>query len=320
MEAAEETLMAGLDAATVEAMGAIADSVPLHSDTSFEDATGEFLLRLQRQTGIPAAALLPLIVSLASLAVISLCQALFALLMRVLFGDGRREGSASSGSVLLLGICGAGKTALFQTLRSGSPYLTTVTSMEANDATFSVEGKTRTSGVVSRRLRVVDLPGHPRLVDKIETHIANARSAVFLVDAVDFASRRRETAERLRDILVAVAGASRKRRGPPFPLLVACNKSEKITAHPIEFIKTRLEKEIDALVRTAAGQLQDTAEGDGRARAASTGGDAAPRVTRRGADPKKPFAFENAVAEVSFSAVSVAENDLDELKSFAVVK
>ena len=50
------------------------------------------------------------------------------------------------------------------------------------------------------------------------------------------------------------------------------------------------------------------------------GGAGAPRVTRRGADPKKPFAFENAVAEVSFSAVSVAENDLDELKSFAVVK
>ena len=320
MEAAEETLMAGSDAAAEDAMVGIADSPPLLSDTSFEDATGEFLLRLQGQTGIPAAALLPLILSLASLAVIFLCQALYALLVRVLFGAGRREGSASSGSVLLLGICGAGKTALFQTLRSGSPYLTTVTSMEANDATFSVEGKTRISGVVSRRLRVVDLPGHPRLVDKIETHIANARSAVFLVDAVDFASRRRETAERLRDVLVAVAGASRKRRGPPFPLLVACNKSEKITAHPIEFIKTRLEKEIDALVRTAAGQLQDTAEGDGRARAASTGGDAAPRVTRRGADPKKPFAFENAVAEVSFSAVSVAENDLDELKSFAVVK
>ena len=317
MDAAQETT-AGLDAATVEAMGAIADSVPLHSDTSFEDATGEFLLRLQRQTSIPAAALLPLIVSLASLAVISLCQALFALLMRVLFGDGRREGSASSGSMLLLGICGAGKTALFQTLRSGSPYLTTVTSMEANDATFAVEGKTRTSGVVSKRLRVVDIPGHPRLVNDMENHIANARSAVFLVDAVDFVSRRRETAERLRDALVAVARA-KKRRGPPFPLLVACNKSEKIAAHPVAFIKTRLEKEIDALVRTAAGQLQYTAEGKGeRAASPSDGGPVS--VVRRGVNPKKPFAFENAVADVSFSSVSVAENDLDELKSFAVVK
>ena len=43
-------------------------------------------------------------------------------------------------------------------------------------------------------------------------------------------------------------------------------------------------------------------------------------VARRGVDPKKPFEFENAVADVSFSAVSVAENDLDELKSFAVVR
>ena len=98
--------------------------------------------------------------------------------------------------MLLLGVCGAGKTALFQTLRSGSPYLTTVTSMEENDATFTVEGKTRSSGVVSKKLRVVDLPGHPRVANKLDVHVANARSAVFVLDAVDFASRRREVAER----------------------------------------------------------------------------------------------------------------------------
>lgn len=319
MDAAEET-MAGSDAAAEEAFGDIAASAPLLSEKSIEDAVGEFLLDLQHKTGIPAAALLPLILSLASLAVILLVQALFDLLVRVVFGGGRRGGSASSSSVLLLGVCGAGKTALFQTLRSGTPYLTTVTSMEENDATFTVEGKTRSSGVVSKKLRVVDLPGHPRVAtNKLDVHVANARSAVFVLDAVDFASRRREVAERLRDALVTIARA--KRRGTPFPVLVACNKSEKIAAHPIAFIKKMLEKEIDALERTAAGQLQDTGEGkEGRPGRKARDDTHPVSVTRRGVDPKKPFEFENAVADVSFSAVSVAENDLDELKSFAVVR
>ena len=318
MDAAQETT-AGLDAATVEAMGAIADSVPLHSDTSFEDATGEFLLRLQRQTGIPAAALLPLILSLSSIAAILLCQALFALLVRVAFGDARRGGGHSNGSVLLLGVCGAGKTALFQTLRSGSPYLTTVTSMEANDATILMEGKTRKSGVVAKKLRVVDLPGHPRLGGLLETHVRSARSAVFVIDAVDFASRRREIAERLFHALQTIAKA-KGRAARTFPIVVACNKSEKITAHPIAFIKSRLEKEMDALLRTAGSLAETGSWGDDRKDAANRD-DAFAIVARRTKNTNEtPFAFEDANADVSFSAVSVAENDLDELKSFMVVR
>ena len=267
MDAAEET-MAGLDAAAEDAMGGIGDSAPLLSDTSLEDAAGEFLLRLQRQTGIPAAALLPLILSLSSIAVILLCQALFALLVRVAFGDARRGGAHSNGSVLLLGVCGAGKTALFQTLRSGSPYLTTVTSMEANDATILMEGKTRKSGVVAKKLRVVDLPGHPRLGGLLETHVRSARSAVFVIDAVDFASRRREIAERLFHALQTIAKA-KGRAARTFPLIVACNKSEKITAHPIAFIKSRLEKEMDALLRTAGSLAETGSKGDDRKDAAN---------------------------------------------------
>ena len=321
MDAAEET-MAGLDAAAEDAMGGIGDSAPLLSDTSLEDAAGEFLLRLQRQTGIPAAALLPLILSLSSIAVILLCQALFALLVRVAFGDARRGGAHSNGSVLLLGVCGAGKTALFQTLRSGSPYLTTVTSMEANDATFLMEGKTRKSGVVAKKLRVVDLPGHPRLAGLLETQLKTARSAVFVIDAVDFASRRREIAERLFHALQTIAKA-KGRAARTFPIVVACNKSEKITAHPIGFIKSRLEKEMDALLRTA-GSLAETGSKGDHGKDATNRDDAFAIVARRpknkNTNTETPFAFEDANADVSFSAVSVAENDLDELKSFMVVR
>jgi hypothetical protein len=48
----------------------------------------------------------------------------------------------------------------------------------------------------------------------------------------------------------------------PYPL--ACNKSEKITAHPVEFVRKRLEKEIE-LLRASAGSLEDTSGGAGGA-------------------------------------------------------
>ena len=294
---------------------------------SFLRAVHDAIASELAEEGVPIALFYALFTCLLALLVTIAVNALFG---RFLFGKTAGETAAASAAtskpgsgdaVLLAGACGAGKTSLLMALRGSASTLGTVTSMDVNDASVTVEdarGKKTKSGsaaTTTKRARVVDLPGHPRLRAKIDAHASRARGVVFVLDAVDFAANRGEVAERLHALLADPA--IRKRR---VPFLVACNKSEKITAHPIEFIKTRLEKEIDALVRTAAGQLQDTAEGDGRARAASTGGDAAPRVTRRGADPKKPFAFENAVAEVSFSAVSVAENDLDELKSFAVVK
>jgi signal recognition particle receptor subunit beta len=45
---------------------------------------------------------------------------------------------------------------------------------------------------------------------------------------------------------------------------LACNKSEKITAHPVEFVRKRLEKEIE-LLRASAGSLEDTSGGAGGA-------------------------------------------------------
>jgi len=269
---------------------------------SAEAAVGEFLVALQSRVGIPAAALLPLIVAVVTITALVIVQHLWAYLLRLLSGDGAAGSSSSGHTVLITGTCGSGKTALFQTLRSGTPYLTTVTSMATNDAMFHVEGPTKRNGVVRRKLRVVDLPGHPKLVSRMDEHLPSAKAIVFVIDAVDFTSNRREVSERLRDLLANPLLQKKKRN---FPVLVACNKSEKITANPVEYIAKRLEKEIEALREAAAGALQDTAGGGG-----------ARDVGIRG----KPFTFADSKCDVTFSAVSVAENDLDELKSFLVVK
>ena len=83
---------------------------------------------------------------------------------------------------------------MFQTLRGGSPYLTTVTSMTENEARFPVEGKSAKRGVVRKQTHLVDLPGHPRLRGMLDKHAQDARAVVFVVDAVDFTAQRRAVA------------------------------------------------------------------------------------------------------------------------------
>lgn len=41
----------------------------------------------------------------------------------------------------------------------------------------------------------VDLPGHPRLVDKLEDHIHGAAGIIFVIDSTDFIPYTRDIAE-----------------------------------------------------------------------------------------------------------------------------
>jgi len=302
MATAEETMTTVeeiVDTTTDTVCETLSDIVdPVEIFKKAEDILGEWLVLAQTQTGIPAAALLPLIVSLLSIAALVLFQWLWGMMVRALGGGDNTRNHI----VLLTGTCGGGKTSLFMTLRSGTPYTTTVTSMAENDAIFSVEGPTKRNGIVRKKVRMIDLPGHPKLVNTVDSYLTSAKAIIIIVDAVDFTLQRRLVAERLRDLLAHPLLQKKKRN---FPILVACNKSEKITANPIDFIQKRLEKEIEALRESSGGALQDTAGGGGGVDVGVKG---------------KAFVFADCKFDVTFSAVSVLENDLDELKSFVVVK
>ena len=156
--------------------------------------------------------------------------------------------------MLITGACGGGKTAMFQTLRSGEVFLDrTVTSMDVNEARIEVRSEKLGK---SKRARLVDLPGHPRLRAKLDRYANGAKAIIFVVDAVDFTSQRRAVAEHLFEILSHPVVQKRR-----CPIMIACNKSEKITAHPADFVRKRLEKEIEAL-RTTRGTLEDTGGGE----------------------------------------------------------
>ena len=151
----------------------------------------------------------------------------------------------------------------------------------------------------SKRARLVDLPGHPRLRAKLDRYANGAKAIIFVVDAVDFTSQRRAVAEHLFEILSHPVVQKRR-----CPIMIACNKSEKITAHPADFVRKRLEKEIEAL-RTTRGTLEDT--GGGESVTGSVGLDGA------------EFAFEHQRSnKVEAAGCAVAGNDLESVREFIV--
>ena len=148
---------------------------------------------------------------------------------------------AKSNTIVLTGLSGAGKTVLFYQLRDGSIHGGTVTSMEPNEETFVLHSET-TEKRKTKPVHVVDVPGHSRLRPKLDEYLPQAAGIVFVVDALDFLPNCRSASEYLYDILTKGSVVKKK-----IPLLILCNKTDKVTAHTKEFIRRQMEKEIDKL-------------------------------------------------------------------------
>eukprot|EP01136_Pigoraptor_vietnamica_P012609 Opistho-1_new@4055 len=192
-------------------------------------------------------------------------------------------------TVLLLGLCDAGKTALFYALKTGK-WVPTCTSMAENAAQIPLDR-------ASRVVPVIDLPGHERLrLKNIERHSRTARAIVFVVDSVHFPAQKRQVAELIHDVL-----ADRAVHRARIPVLVACNKSEIVTARDHASIKADIEKEIDTLRMTQA--------------AAVAGQDGAAAVEFLG-DRNRPFVFSQLRNSVEFAPCSVKEANIAPVVEF----
>lgn len=146
-----------------------------------------------------------------------------------------------SNTIVLTGLNGSGKTMLFYQLRDGSTHLGTVTSMEPNEGTFVFHSETTKKGKI-KPVHVVDFPGHSRLRSNLDAFLPQSAAIVFVVDAVEFLPHCRAASEYLYDILTKASVFKGK-----IPLLLLCNKVDKVTAHTKEFIRKQMEKEIDKL-------------------------------------------------------------------------
>lgn len=161
-----------------------------------------------------------------------------------------------SNTIILAGLSGSGKTVLFYQLQDGSSHQGTVISMEPNEGTFVLHSELNKK-VNIRPVHIVDLPGHSRLRPKLDDYLPQSAGLVFVVDALEFLSTCRAAAEYLYDILTEATVVKKK-----VPVLILCNKTEKVTAHSKEFIRKQLEKEIDKLraSRTAISDADISSE------------------------------------------------------------
>ncbi|KDD73132.1 hypothetical protein H632_c2503p1 [Helicosporidium sp. ATCC 50920] len=154
---------------------------------------------------------------------------------------------------------------------------------------------------VGAGLSVVDMPGHPKVRREWEAHVPTTCGIIFVLDSVDFLPKRVATAECVKSVSVAVglpllqgcvlvpptlAGkpaifllprqlydvltfpevVSRR-----IPVLIACNKADLGSrAHSLEFVKRRLEKELEELRESRADLDRDCGR-DARPLAATPG-------------------------------------------------
>ncbi|KAJ4970027.1 hypothetical protein NE237_003126 [Protea cynaroides] len=126
-------------------------------------------------------------------------------------------------------------------LRDGSSHQGTVTSMEPNEGSFVLHSESSKKGKI-KPVHVVDVPGHSRLRPKLDEYLPQTAGLIFVVDAVEFLPNCRAAAEYLYDILTKASVVKKK-----IPVLILCNKTDKVTAHSKEFIRKQLEKELDKL-------------------------------------------------------------------------
>ncbi|KAG0578794.1 hypothetical protein KC19_4G049900 [Ceratodon purpureus] len=167
--------------------------------------------------------------------------ALFVTLVLLLFVTRVAFRRKKPKTVLLLGLNGAGKTALFFQLKDGTTHQGAVTSMEPNDDTFVLHSESTKKGKI-KPVHIVDVPGHPKLRPHLEELLPKSCCLVFVVDALDFMPHVRAAAEYLYELLTNKEVVRRK-----IPLLLTCNKMDKVTAHSSNFIKGQLEKELNKL-------------------------------------------------------------------------
>ncbi|XP_066508705.1 signal recognition particle receptor subunit beta-like [Hoplias malabaricus] len=155
-------------------------------------------------------------------------------------------------SILLVGLCDAGKTLLFCRLLAGK-FTKTQTSITESSAPYKAKNERGTTWTL------IDVPGHESLRPQfVERFKAAARAIVFVVDSAVFQKEVKDVAEYLYSLLTDSVVA---KNAPT--LLIACNKQDITMAKSAKLIQQQLEKEMNTLrmTRSAALSSQDGSVG-----------------------------------------------------------
>ncbi|WVF72454.1 hypothetical protein IAT40_007269 [Kwoniella sp. CBS 6097] len=134
----------------------------------------------------------------------------------------RRNGPAT---VLLVGPSDSGKTSLFAKLVHGI-YPQTHTSVVPSITSFLLSSPYDDG--TTKNLRLIDLPGHPRLRDQLKKHVKEASAVVFVVDVQAVVRNAASVAEELPPILSALSNLAIRLppSSPPPKLLILAHKAD----------------------------------------------------------------------------------------------
>jgi len=172
----------------------------------------------------------------------------------IVFAVTRLFKKKTGNTILLAGLCDAGKTALFFRLRDGDLY-STHTSIKENEGVFMLRSEKPADYKKYKPVHIVDLPGHHRVRGRIQNFIQSVAGILFVIDAVSFPSQVREIAEYLYQLFTDTR-IHKKRT----PFLIVLNKSELINATTEINTKDELEKELNKLRSTKRGVGGDKEE------------------------------------------------------------
>lgn len=216
---------------------------------------------------------------------------LFVLVELWLQRSGRKGSGSKRKTVLLVGPCNSGKTTLFHMLRDGTVHLGTVASMQENDELCRLRDE---AGQPLGTVRLIDVPGHPRLRFKVEQFLREAAAVVLLVDAADITPHKTEAAEELFEVLTHAAVVRRRT-----PILIACNKMDLETqAHSVDFIRRTLERQLDTMRKTRLSLGSDGAKAGVLGK------------------PDKPLLLAGLRSPISTASISAEKGDVAEVTRF----
>ncbi|KAI9258003.1 signal recognition particle receptor beta subunit-domain-containing protein [Phascolomyces articulosus] len=221
---------------------------------------------------------------------IAVIAAVVLVILSVLIGFVFKRKSSKT-TILILGTADAGKTQLYTRLRFGKKTAT-VTSMKENEGPLTLENKT---------FDLVDMPGHERVRFRYVDYLPVTRSIVFVVDSTTVARQIRVVGEYLYNVL-----AQQQVQKDRIPILIACNKTDLITALPQDKIQQRLEIEINRLrsTRTAAVEQQEASLDDEQEAYLGYEGE--------------EFKFDHLDNDVQFETCSVEKDELDKVVDWIV--
>jgi len=184
-----------------------------------------------------------------TIALVSLGLALFVIAVILLSRRGRR--SSKGDSVLLLGSSDAGKTAILSTLVY-KQTLHTHTSMQTNSAVVALP-------LTHKTLRLIDVPGHPRLRDQYREHLPEAKAVAFIVDASTISRVGPAVAEHLHQVMHSLTSLPPSQTPPD--LLIVAHKCDLLKATnqatpeqlAINRVRAVLERELEKRKASHAG-------------------------------------------------------------------